>query len=65
MKIDIRSDKSLYVEIDGYTVYIDTSLADGPFMSIHKGEWYCGGPVKAWAYDFTQKNQPCATEASQ
>ena len=61
MKIDIRSDKSLYVEIDGYTVYIDTSLADG----IHIDHWYGDDPVRAWADGMAKKNQPCATEASQ
>ena len=43
VKIDIRSDKSIYVEINGYTVYIDTSLADG----IHVDHWYGDDPVKA------------------
>ena len=69
MKIDIRSDKSLYVEIDGYTVYIDTSLADG----IHIDHWYGDDPVKVWiahrkmhlADGMAKKNQPCATEVSQ
>jgi hypothetical protein len=39
VKIDIRSDKSLYVEIDDYTVYIDTSLADGIHIN-HWNHWY-------------------------
>jgi hypothetical protein len=36
MKIDIRSDESLYVEINGKTFYIDDSTDEGVLMEILK-----------------------------
>lgn len=50
MKIDIRSDKAIYVEIDEWTFYIDNSTND---QMVHK--WKTSEPSEYYTMEAVQE----------